>query len=83
MKRPNLNIETNGLMIRALRYAGASVLAPFAYSQIIWSTALGYLFWREFPDEWTWVGAAIIVSCGLYVWYRERVMSTPSYLKVK
>jgi len=69
------------LMIRALRYAGASVLAPFAYSQIIWSTALGYLFWREFPDEWTWVGAAVIVTCGLYVWYRERMMSRPGYLK--
>ncbi|MGE0668261.1 MAG: DMT family transporter [Sphingomonadales bacterium] len=71
------------LMIRALRYAGASVLAPFAYSQIIWSTALGYLFWREFPDEWTWFGAAIIIACGLYVWYRERILSTPGYRKVK
>ncbi len=69
------------LMIKALNYAGASVLAPFAYSQIIWSTALGYLIWREFPDEWTWVGAAVIVTCGLYVWYRERMMSRPRYLK--
>jgi drug/metabolite transporter (DMT)-like permease len=69
------------LMIRALRYAGASVLAPFAYSQIIWSTALGYIIWSEFPDQWTWLGAAIIVACGLYVWYRERMMSTPGYRK--
>jgi len=67
------------LMIRALRYAGASVLAPFAYSQIIWSTALGYLIWREFPDQWTWLGAAIIIACGLYVWYRERMTSQPGY----
>lgn len=65
------------LMIRALRYAGASVLAPFAYSQIIWSTSLGFIIWGEFPDKWTWVGAAIIISCGLYVWYRERKQSAP------
>jgi drug/metabolite transporter (DMT)-like permease len=69
------------LMIRALRYAGASVLAPFAYSQIIWSTSLGYVFWREFPDQWTWLGAAIIIACGLYVWYRERMLSLPGYRK--
>lgn len=68
-------------MIQALRYAGPSVLAPFAYSQIIWATLLGYMLWGEFPDGWTWVGAAIIVSCGLYVWYRERRAAAPRLKK--
>ena len=29
--------------------------------------------------QWTWAGAAIIVTCGLYVWYRERMLSNPGY----
>jgi drug/metabolite transporter (DMT)-like permease len=69
------------LLIRALRYAGPSVLAPYAYSQMIWSTSLGFIIWREFPDHWTWVGAVIIVCCGLYVWYRERMASAPRLRK--
>lgn len=69
------------LLIRALRYAGPSVLAPYAYSQMIWSTSLGFIIWGEFPDHWTWVGAVIIVGCGLYVWYRERMASAPRLRK--
>jgi drug/metabolite transporter (DMT)-like permease len=25
----------------------------------------------EFPDLWTWIGAAIIVASGLYITFRE------------
>jgi drug/metabolite transporter (DMT)-like permease len=64
-------------MVKALNHAGASMLAPFAYSQIIWATLLGFIFWGEFPDQLTWLGAAIIVVAGLYVWYRERRLATP------
>lgn len=64
-------------MVKALNHAGASMLAPFAYSQIIWATLLGFAIWGEFPDHWTWFGAAIIVACGLYVWHRERRLAAP------
>ena len=61
------------LVIIAHRYAGASVLAPFTYSAILWMTASGYLVFGDLPDKWTIVGAAIVVASGLYVFHREQV----------
>ena len=56
----------------AHRMAPASTLAPFVYTQILWMTGAGYLFFNNVPDEWVFVGAAIVVGSGLYVWLRER-----------
>ena len=61
------------LMVQAYRYAGASVLAPFTYVQLIWSVSMGYLVFGTLPDEMTGVGAAIIVASGMYTVHRERV----------
>lgn len=60
------------LMIRAFAVAPASLLAPFSYAQLIWSVAIGFLWFGDFPDSWTLAGAAIICLSGLYVLYRER-----------
>ena len=59
------------LMILAYARAPASTLAPYAYTAIVWVTIQGYLVFGDFPDVWTMLGAAIIVSSGLYVFYRE------------
>lgn len=61
------------LMVLAYRYAGASLMAPFSYVQLIWATALGWLVFNALPDRWTLLGAAIIVASGLYTVHRERV----------
>ena len=61
------------LVIIAHRYAGASVLAPFTYSAILWMTISGYLVFGDLPDQWTVVGALIVVASGLYVFHREQV----------
>ncbi len=58
-------------VIKAFQYAEASVVGPFDYSQLIGATVLGYIVFDEFPDALTWVGAAIIVTSGLYVAHRE------------
>ncbi len=60
------------LLIRAFAIAPASLLAPFAYAQLIWSITIGYLWFGDFPDLWTIGGGAIICLSGLYVLYRER-----------
>jgi drug/metabolite transporter (DMT)-like permease len=66
-------IGTTGqlLLIRAFTAGEAAMLAPFAYSGLIFATIWGILFFGEFPDLWTIIGALVIVASGLYVWYRE------------
>ena len=61
------------LLIMAHRLAPAGVLAPFIYSQIVWTTALGYLVFGDVPNHWTMAGAAIVIGSGLYLLYREKV----------
>jgi drug/metabolite transporter (DMT)-like permease len=61
------------IVVLAFRYADASVLAPFSYTQLLWVSVLGFLIFGEVPDSWTVVGASFIVSSGLYTAHRERV----------
>ena len=61
------------IVVVAFRYADASVLAPFSYTQLLWVSILGFLVFGEVPDVWTVTGAAFIVASGLYTAHRERV----------
>lgn len=61
------------LVVLAYHRAGASVLAPLAYSQLVWASALGFLVFGTAPDRWTLAGAAVIIASGLYTAHRERV----------
>jgi len=59
------------LMLVAFRYATPAVLAPTQYVQIISATAFGFIVFGDFPDLTRWIGIAIIVGCGIYVFRRE------------
>lgn len=59
-------------LIKAHETAPAPVLAPFLYTQLLWMVLLGYLVFGDIPGWSTVVGAAIIVSSGIYLFYRER-----------
>jgi drug/metabolite transporter (DMT)-like permease len=58
--------------IQAFRIEEASVLAPFRYSGIIWGVLFGFLIWGDLPDIWVVVGATIVITSGLYIYWRER-----------
>ncbi len=70
-------IATSGhlLVVHAFRRAPAGLLAPFQYAEIIGATILGLIFFGDFPDATTWVGVAIIVSSGMYVFHREATLA--------
>src|SRR3954470_7859284 len=61
------------IVVLAFRYADASVLAPFSYTQLVWVSILGFFVFGEVPDVWTIAGAAVIVASGLYTAHRERI----------
>jgi S-adenosylmethionine uptake transporter len=63
------------LVIKALEVAQAVVVAPLHYTLLIWGTMYGYLVFGQLPDLWTWTGALIIVTTGIYTLNRERVES--------
>jgi drug/metabolite transporter (DMT)-like permease len=61
------------IVVLAFRYADASVLAPFSYTQLLWVSVLGFIIFGEVPDVWTVTGALFIVGSGLYTAHRERI----------
>lgn len=60
-------VATSGqmLMIQAYRFAPASLLAPFSYSQLLWAVLYGYVLYGVLPDGLTVVGAVVIAGSGL------------------
>lgn len=53
--------------VKALRLGEASVISSIQYTQLIYATLLGYLFFDEVPDGYTLGGASIIIGSALYV----------------
>jgi drug/metabolite transporter (DMT)-like permease len=59
------------LFIASYKRAEAAVVAPMQYSQILWATLYGYLFFGESVESNVVVGAGIIILSGLYIVFRE------------
>jgi drug/metabolite transporter (DMT)-like permease len=67
-----INALANYALIRALDYAEASAVQPYAYTLLVWVTILGFVMFGDVPDGWTILGAAIVVLSGLYTWHHDR-----------
>lgn len=59
------------LVIAAYQIGEAAIIAPMQYSQIIWASLFGYLFFGETIDQATAIGAGIIIASGMYIVLRE------------
>ena len=66
------------LLITALQQGEAGMLAPFAYAGLVFATVWGVLFFAEYPDGWTILGALVIAGAGIYVWHRETAGAAPA-----
>lgn len=62
-------------LIKALDYAEAGAVQPYAYTLLVWATLLGWLVFGDVPDGWTILGATIVVLSGLYTWHHDRVVA--------
>ena len=66
------------LFIIAFQRASASALAPFTYTQLLWSTLAGWLVFGTFPDGWTLAGILVIAGSGVVLtWYERWRASLP------
>lgn len=60
------------LITWAYERAEASLLAPFAFTEIIGATVLGWWFFSDLPDRWTVLGVSVLIGSALYISWRER-----------
>jgi drug/metabolite transporter (DMT)-like permease len=59
------------LMIKAYEVAEAGIVQPFSYFQLFFIVILGMALFGERPDAWTFAGAGLILSAGLYTLIRQ------------
>lgn len=53
-------------------YAPAKEISVYDYSQIIFATSLGFLFFKEIPDLYSFIGYAIIIFAAVAMfWYNN------------
>lgn len=62
---------------KAYTIASPSLIAPFEYTALIWSAALGYLVWNDIPDAYAIAGAVLIIGSGVYIIHRETLKRAP------
>src|SRR6516162_5720086 len=56
---------------RALAAADASACAPFEFARLPFAALIGFVWFGEVTNLWTWIGAAIIAVSSIYVAHRE------------
>jgi drug/metabolite transporter (DMT)-like permease len=60
------------LFVSAYKYAESNFVAPFEYSSMIWAVSYGLVLFGDFPDAFTWMGAAVVVAAGITMIWRDR-----------
>lgn len=58
-------------IISAYQSGEAVIVAPMQYSQILWASLYGLMFFDESIDLNTGIGASVIIASGLYIVLRE------------
>ena len=58
-------------LTRAFASADASMVAPFDFARLPFAVLVGFVFFGELIDGWTWLGAGIIFASSLYIARRE------------
>lgn len=62
------------MITRALKLAPASALAPLHYTLLLWGVVFGLIFFGDIPDMQIWIGSAVIVLAGLFIFHRQKVV---------
>jgi drug/metabolite transporter (DMT)-like permease len=60
------------LIYWATMHAGAALVSPMTYVQLLVAAGLGWIWFADVPDAMTWFGAALIVAGGLWLWRSQK-----------
>jgi drug/metabolite transporter (DMT)-like permease len=60
-------------VFNAYNMGSPSTVSLFEYSLIIYSIFIGYFVFNESPPIRTLIGALVIISAGIYIYFREKV----------
>ena len=63
----------HGLLIKCYEVAEASAVQPFAYLQLVFVSVIGVAFFNEVIALNVAIGAGIVLSAGLFTFWRERL----------
>jgi len=61
----------------SLKLTSASIVVPYQYTLIVWAIVLGYVVFGDVPNPLTLLGGAVIITAGLYIFWREQVQGRP------
>lgn len=61
--------------VAVMRVGEIGFVAPFRYTGLLWALVLGWLFFGDWPDRLTLIGAGIVVAMGLFTLFRERQLA--------
>ena len=64
------------LLIYAYRIGSPLLNSPTEYILLVFAIVNGFLFFREVPDFYSWVGMLLIVGSGFFIILRENVKET-------
>lgn len=59
--------------VMVMRVGEIGFVAPFRYTGLLVALIVGYLFFGDWPDGLTLIGAGIVVAMGIFTLYREQV----------
>jgi drug/metabolite transporter (DMT)-like permease len=57
--------------IPAMQFGDISFVSPFRFTLMIWAVLIGFLVFKEFPDNWSILGLFTIIGSGIFTYYRE------------
>ena len=65
-----------------MRVGEIGFVTPFRYTSLLWALVLGLVFFGEWPQPLTLLGAGIVVATGIFTLAREQALRRRSASEV-
>lgn len=71
------------LFTEAFKHGDTTALMPLDFTKLIWASIIGYFFFGQMPDQWTWIGGTVIFASATYLSYREHQLAKKAKLEAE